>query len=144
MRDEMSIAALAPRIAAGDLSATRVTGDALERIARINPEINAFITVLASQAREQATLLRLVLPTSPLATVDKAHTVPVRFRAKSPGRRILPCVATEGARTVESASGWPAAKRTQRSALSSFLAMREHPGPLQCKGNFSPVDSERG
>jgi len=54
MRDEMSIAVLAPRIAARELSAERLTGETLERIARVNPQVNAFIAVLADRALADA------------------------------------------------------------------------------------------
>ncbi len=50
----MSIVDLAPQIAAGQLSVERLTGDTLERIARLNSRINAFITVLADQAMSDA------------------------------------------------------------------------------------------
>jgi aspartyl-tRNA(Asn)/glutamyl-tRNA(Gln) amidotransferase subunit A len=50
----MSIAALAPRIARRELSAERLTGETLERIAQVNPRINAFITVLADAALTDA------------------------------------------------------------------------------------------
>jgi aspartyl-tRNA(Asn)/glutamyl-tRNA(Gln) amidotransferase subunit A len=52
-----SIAELAPQVAAGRLSCLDLTDASLERIARDNGRVNAFITVLADQARAQARLL---------------------------------------------------------------------------------------
>lgn len=53
----LSIAQLAPRIAARELSAERLLADMLDRIERANPSINAFITVAADSARAEATRL---------------------------------------------------------------------------------------
>ncbi|HEX3247483.1 MAG TPA: amidase family protein, partial [Chloroflexota bacterium] len=49
-----SIAALAPRIEQRAVSPTELTQATLERIERLNPKLNAFLTVTAEQALEQA------------------------------------------------------------------------------------------
>ncbi len=49
-----SIAALAPRIERRDISPTELTQATLERIERLNPKLNAFLTVTAEHALEQA------------------------------------------------------------------------------------------
>jgi aspartyl-tRNA(Asn)/glutamyl-tRNA(Gln) amidotransferase subunit A len=57
MSDELckeTIAALAPRLARREISPTELTQATLERIQRFNPTLNAFITVTAEQALEQA------------------------------------------------------------------------------------------
>jgi aspartyl-tRNA(Asn)/glutamyl-tRNA(Gln) amidotransferase subunit A len=51
---DLPIGALAPRIASGQVSALDVTEDCLARIERENGRLNAFITVLAEQARREA------------------------------------------------------------------------------------------
>ena len=48
------IATVRERIRTGELSPVELVNACLERIERINPKLNAFITVLAEQAREQA------------------------------------------------------------------------------------------
>jgi aspartyl-tRNA(Asn)/glutamyl-tRNA(Gln) amidotransferase subunit A len=49
-----TVATLAPRIAAGQLRAERLTEEALATIDRLQPSLNAFITVMADAALEQA------------------------------------------------------------------------------------------
>jgi aspartyl-tRNA(Asn)/glutamyl-tRNA(Gln) amidotransferase subunit A len=49
-----SIAALAPQIERRAVSPTELTQATLERIERLNPKLNAFLTVTAEQALEQA------------------------------------------------------------------------------------------
>jgi aspartyl-tRNA(Asn)/glutamyl-tRNA(Gln) amidotransferase subunit A len=51
---DLSIADLAPRIASRQVSVLDVTEECLSRIARENGRLNAFITVLADQARDDA------------------------------------------------------------------------------------------
>jgi aspartyl-tRNA(Asn)/glutamyl-tRNA(Gln) amidotransferase subunit A len=51
---EMSITELAPRLASRDVSSLEVTDACLSRISADNARINAFITVLADQARKDA------------------------------------------------------------------------------------------
>jgi aspartyl-tRNA(Asn)/glutamyl-tRNA(Gln) amidotransferase subunit A len=50
----LPIAELGGRLAAGELSAEALVAECLERIAALNPSLNAFVTVLDRQAREQA------------------------------------------------------------------------------------------
>jgi len=50
----MSIARLAPQVEAGQLSVERLVSETLERIARVNPAINAFITVASESALADA------------------------------------------------------------------------------------------
>src|SRR5579871_5106067 len=49
-----SIAEIAPRIERGDVSPVELTQACLDRIAALDPSINAFITVTAETALEQA------------------------------------------------------------------------------------------
>lgn len=49
-----SIASLAPRIEGREISPTELTQITLERIERLNPKLNAFLTVTAELALEQA------------------------------------------------------------------------------------------
>jgi aspartyl-tRNA(Asn)/glutamyl-tRNA(Gln) amidotransferase subunit A len=49
-----SISELAPRLAAGELSPVELTEAALARIERLEPQLNAFITVTAESARHAA------------------------------------------------------------------------------------------
>jgi aspartyl-tRNA(Asn)/glutamyl-tRNA(Gln) amidotransferase subunit A len=53
MIDE-TITSLAPRVAAGELKAERVTEEALTTIQRLQPELNAFITVTGDEALARA------------------------------------------------------------------------------------------
>jgi aspartyl-tRNA(Asn)/glutamyl-tRNA(Gln) amidotransferase subunit A len=50
----LTISELSPRLAARQISPVELTTDCLEAIARRNPELNAFITVLADQALAEA------------------------------------------------------------------------------------------
>jgi aspartyl-tRNA(Asn)/glutamyl-tRNA(Gln) amidotransferase subunit A len=50
----LSIEELQPRVRAGDVSPARIVERCLERIDTLNPQLNAFATVLADQALEQA------------------------------------------------------------------------------------------
>ena len=45
-----TIASLAPRLSTGELKSERLTEDALATIARLQPQLNAFITILADDA----------------------------------------------------------------------------------------------
>ncbi len=54
MAEQMSIAALAPRVKSGELSAERLVGETLARIGTTNARINAFITVLADEGMAEA------------------------------------------------------------------------------------------
>ena len=49
-----TIESLSRRIRAREISPTELTHDCLDRIAKLNPQLNAFITVLAEPALEQA------------------------------------------------------------------------------------------
>jgi aspartyl-tRNA(Asn)/glutamyl-tRNA(Gln) amidotransferase subunit A len=49
-----TIESLSRRIRAREISPTELTHDCLDRIAKLNPELNAFITVLAESALEEA------------------------------------------------------------------------------------------
>jgi aspartyl-tRNA(Asn)/glutamyl-tRNA(Gln) amidotransferase subunit A len=50
MGEQQTITELAPRIARGEVHSEKITEEALERIAQLNPRLNAFITVTADQA----------------------------------------------------------------------------------------------
>jgi aspartyl-tRNA(Asn)/glutamyl-tRNA(Gln) amidotransferase subunit A len=54
MADQPTIADLAPRIARGEIRSEKLTEDALAAIAKLNPQLNAFITVTADQALASA------------------------------------------------------------------------------------------
>jgi aspartyl-tRNA(Asn)/glutamyl-tRNA(Gln) amidotransferase subunit A len=49
-----TIGEVAPRLASGDLSPVELTRACLEQIERLEPQVNAFITLLAEQALEEA------------------------------------------------------------------------------------------
>src|SRR5688572_25090635 len=53
----LTIAEAGRRIASRDLSSVELTRAYLERIAQLNPRVNAYITVTAEQALEQARTL---------------------------------------------------------------------------------------
>ena len=50
----LNIVSLAPRVASGELRAERLTEDALATITKLNPRLNAFITVTADEALASA------------------------------------------------------------------------------------------
>ncbi len=52
--ENLTIAEVSPRIRSGDISPVELTDLFLDRIARLNPVINAFTTVLADSARTEA------------------------------------------------------------------------------------------
>src|SRR4026209_1492078 len=52
--ESLTIAELSPRIRSGEISPVELTDLFLDRIARLNPVINAFTTVLADSARAEA------------------------------------------------------------------------------------------
>ena len=45
-----TITALAPRIACGEITSERITEEALDVISKLNPRLNAFITIVADEA----------------------------------------------------------------------------------------------
>ena len=51
---QMTIAELAPKIRAGEVSPVEVTTAALERASALQPALNSFITLLSDQAMAQA------------------------------------------------------------------------------------------
>src|SRR3954469_22102039 len=53
-RDALSLCAVSAGIRSGEMSAVDVTRECLKRIERLNPELNAFITVTAESALEEA------------------------------------------------------------------------------------------
>jgi aspartyl-tRNA(Asn)/glutamyl-tRNA(Gln) amidotransferase subunit A len=88
----LTIAAAARRIACKDLSPVELTRSALERIERLNPQLNAFITILgeqamaAAKAAEQDVMagkLRGPLHGIPIALKDLCATKGVRTTAGS-------------------------------------------------------------
>src|ERR1039458_7450888 len=54
MTDFSSISELAPRLRRKEISPVEITRDCLARIERLNPSLNAFITVMGESAMEQA------------------------------------------------------------------------------------------
>lgn len=54
MSDFTSISELAPRLRRGEISPVEITRDCLARIEKLNPSLNAFITVMAESALAQA------------------------------------------------------------------------------------------
>jgi aspartyl-tRNA(Asn)/glutamyl-tRNA(Gln) amidotransferase subunit A len=88
----LTIAAAARRIACKDLSPVELTRSALERIERLNPQLNAFITILGEQAMAAAKAaeqdimagkLRGPLHGIPIALKDLCATKGVRTTAGS-------------------------------------------------------------
>ncbi len=71
----LSIAQLAPRIAARELSVERLVADTLERIERANPAINAFVTVAGDRALVEARRLDAELGRGRLA--GPLHGIPI-------------------------------------------------------------------
>jgi aspartyl-tRNA(Asn)/glutamyl-tRNA(Gln) amidotransferase subunit A len=70
----VSVADLARRIADGETSAVAAVADSLDRIARCDPELNAFISVRADEALAEAEVLDRTEPRGPL------HGVPVAVK----------------------------------------------------------------
>src|ERR1051326_7855358 len=52
--ENLTIAEAAPRIKSGDISPVKLVNDFLERIARLNPTLKAYTTVLADSAKAEA------------------------------------------------------------------------------------------
>ncbi|MEJ7832698.1 MAG: amidase [Nocardioides sp.] len=83
-----SAAETAQRVAAGELTARRVTDEALDRIARRDPALNAFSVVLAESARGEADALdRATEERGPL------HGVPIAIKEELD---VAGCVTTFG------------------------------------------------
>jgi aspartyl-tRNA(Asn)/glutamyl-tRNA(Gln) amidotransferase subunit A len=85
---ELSIAAAAALIAQRKLSPVELTRAHLDRIGRLNPKLNVFITVIADQALAEARRLEAGKPRGPLhgipiAVKDLYDTVGVRTTAAS-------------------------------------------------------------
>ena len=87
-----SIAELAPRIERGELSPVELTRASLERIDRLEPQVNAFITVLADSAINEARLAEQEIQNGryrgplhgiPIAHKDLLYTRGVRTTAGS-------------------------------------------------------------
>jgi aspartyl-tRNA(Asn)/glutamyl-tRNA(Gln) amidotransferase subunit A len=70
----LSIAALADRIRAGELSARAAVEESLRRIAEVDPELNAFISLRADEAFAEADVLDREAPRGPL------HGVPIAVK----------------------------------------------------------------
>ena len=69
---------LATRIRQGDLSPVTVVNAFLDRIERVNPQINAYVTVLDEQAREQARQAEQAVQSG--AELGPLHGVPVAIK----------------------------------------------------------------
>jgi aspartyl-tRNA(Asn)/glutamyl-tRNA(Gln) amidotransferase subunit A len=89
---ELSIAAAGRRIANGDLSPVALTEAYLARIARLNPQVNAYITVMAETAVAQARAAEVELAAGrrrgplhgiPVGLKDNIDTAGVRTTAAS-------------------------------------------------------------
>jgi aspartyl-tRNA(Asn)/glutamyl-tRNA(Gln) amidotransferase subunit A len=92
MGDFSSISELAPRLRRGDVSPVEITRRCLERIEKVNPALNAFITVMSESAladarRAEAEILRGewrgALHGVPVALKDLIDTAGVRTTAAS-------------------------------------------------------------
>ncbi len=92
MSDLSSIAELAPRLRRKEISPVEITRDCLARIERVNPSLNAFITVMSESAMEQARRAeseighgewRGALHGVPVALKDLIDTAGVRTTAAS-------------------------------------------------------------
>lgn len=88
----LTLAECSARIASGELTSTALVEECLERIGRINPALNAFITVCADGALAQARVLdaerkaghvRSPLHGIPVALKDNIDTAGVRTTAAS-------------------------------------------------------------
>ncbi len=100
----MSVAALADRIRAGELSARAAVEESLRRIAELDPELNAFISIRADEALAEADALdrgpsRGVLHGVPIAVKDVIDVAGARTTAAS--RILAENVARADAATVE-------------------------------------------
>ena len=92
MTDLSSISELAPRLRRREISPVEITRDCLDRIERMNPSLNAFITVMSESAMEQARRAeaeigrgewRGALHGVPVALKDLISTAGVRTTAAS-------------------------------------------------------------
>lgn len=92
MTDFSSISELAARLRRGDISPVEITQRCLDRIEKLNPALNAFITVMAESARAQAQRAedeilagewRGALHGVPVALKDLIDTAGVRTTAAS-------------------------------------------------------------
>jgi aspartyl-tRNA(Asn)/glutamyl-tRNA(Gln) amidotransferase subunit A len=92
MTDFLSISELAPRLRRREISPVEITRDCLARIERMNPSLNAFITVMSESAMEQARRAegeigcgewRGALHGVPVALKDLIDTAGVRTTAAS-------------------------------------------------------------
>ena len=92
MTDFFSISELAPRLRRREISPVEITRDCLARIERMNPSLNAFITVMSESAMEQARRAegeigcgewRGALHGVPVALKDLIDTAGVRTTAAS-------------------------------------------------------------
>ena len=88
----MSVAALADRIRAGELSARAAVEESLRRIAEIDPELNSLISVRADEALAEADALDSGPPRRPL------HGVPIAVKD---------VIDVAGARTTAAPASWP-------------------------------------
>lgn len=100
----MSVAGLAARIRAGELSARAAVEESLRRIAEIDPELNAFISVRADEALAEADALdceepRGLLHGVPIAVKDVIDVAGARTTAAS--RILAENVARTDAATVQ-------------------------------------------
>lgn len=92
MADLPNIAKLAPRLRRKEVSPVEITSDCLDAIAKLNPSLNAFITVMADSALEEARAAEAEIARGewrgplhgiPIALKDLIDTAGVRTTAAS-------------------------------------------------------------
>src|SRR4051812_5740770 len=103
---DLTIAEIAPRIRAGEISPVELTDCFLQRIERLNPVLNAFTTVLAETARAEAKAAEQEIRSgkyrSPL------HGIPISIKDN---------LATAGIRTTGGSKYFPTGSRTSTPPL---------------------------
>ena len=132
------VRAIAGDIAAGRLSAVEVCRDALDRIARVNPSLNAFNLVTAERALERAADIdrrrAANSPLGPLAGVPLAvkDNLCVRGMRTTASSRILDTFVPPYDATV-------IAKLEQAGAKVEFKKVEDRPIPEELKNAFKEM-----
>jgi Asp-tRNA(Asn)/Glu-tRNA(Gln) amidotransferase A subunit family amidase len=75
---------LAERYRRREISPVEVLDAVLDRIERLNPKVNAFVTLVAEQAREQAKVAARDLISTPTSDLPRLHGIPVTVKDLTP------------------------------------------------------------